>query len=448
MTDDLWAWAADLTVEVAITAGCIFLLLLLSALLSGSETALTVASRARIHQLARGGNARARSVEDLRDNPGALIGAILIGNNIANILASVLTTSVLIGLFGEAGVVYATVVMTVLVIIFAEILPKTYAINRAERAALAVAPAIRALVWVLGPINRVTSHVVRGVLSLFGVRVSAGLGNEESEEELRGMIELHEGPDADAEQERQMLRSILDLGDVWVEDVMTHRSDVVMLDADQPVGMLIQAVIESPYTRLPLWRENQDEIVGVLHAKSLLRALRDKSDAEIAELSIDDLTNQPWFVPETTSLLDQLQAFRDRREHFAVVIDEYGAFMGIVTLEDIIEEIVGDIADEHDIAVDGVRPQGDGGLLVDGEVTIRDLNREFGWDLPDEAASTIAGLVLHESRRIPETGQEFQFHGIHFKILRRAGNRITQMRLTQPRANADTASPRDNAQNA
>ncbi|MED5517093.1 MAG: CNNM domain-containing protein, partial [Pseudomonadota bacterium] len=280
MTDDLWAWAADLTVEVAITAGCIFLLLLLSALLSGSETALTAASRARIHQLARGGNARARSVEDLRDNPGALIGAILIGNNIANILASVLTTSVLIGLFGEAGVVYATVVMTVLVIIFAEILPKTYAINRAERAALAVAPAIRALVWVLGPINRVTSHVVRGVLSLFGVRVSAGLGNEESEEELRGMIELHEGPDADAEQERQMLRSILDLGDVWVEDVMTHRSDVVMLDADQPVGMLIQAVIESPYTRLPLWRENQDEIVGVLHAKSLLRALRDKSDAE------------------------------------------------------------------------------------------------------------------------------------------------------------------------
>ena len=175
MTEDLWAWAADLTVEVAITAGCI-LLLLLSALLSGSETALTAASRARIHQLARGGNAQARSVEDLRDNPGALIGAILIGNNIANILASVLTTSVLIGLFGEAEVVYATVLMTVLVIIFAEILPKTYAINRAERAALAVAPAIRALVWVLGPINRVTSQVVRGVLSLFGVRVSASLG--------------------------------------------------------------------------------------------------------------------------------------------------------------------------------------------------------------------------------------------------------------------------------
>ena len=248
------------------------------------------------------------------------------------------------------------------------------------------------------------------------MRVSASLGNEESEEELRGMIELHEGPDADAEQERQMLRSILDLGDVWVEDVMTHRSDVIMLDADQPVGMLIQAVIESPYTRLPLWRENQDEIVGVLHAKSLLRALRDKSDTEIAELSINDLTNQPWFVPETTSLLDQLQAFRDRREHFAVVIDEYGAFMGIVTLEDIIEEIVGDIADEHDIAVDGVRPQGDGGLLVDGEVTIRDLNREFGWDLPDEAASTIAGLVLHESRRIPRPVRNSNFTAFILKF--------------------------------
>ena len=428
---DIFAW---LNSEIAMTVAAILVLLIMSAFFSGSETALTAASRARIHQLAKAGSRRAVSVEELRDNPSSLIGAILIGNNITNISASVLATSLLIALFGETGVVYATIGMTVLVVIFAEILPKTFAINRAEKAALAVAPLIRALVWVIHPINRVTSILVIWVLRLAGVQVSATLGHDENEAELRGMIDLHEGPDQDAEQERQMLRSILDLGDVWVEDVMTHRSNVVMLEADTPIAELIQQVIESPYTRVPLWRENQDNILGVLHAKSLLRALRDKTDEEIAEIQILDLANQPWFVPETTSLLDQLQAFRSRREHFATVIDEYGAFMGIITLEDILEEIVGDIVDEHDVAVAGVRPQSDGTLLVDGTVTIRDLNREFDWSLPDEAASTIAGLVLHESRRIPEIAQEFGFHGMRFKILRRSGNRITLIRLVPPNA--------------
>jgi Mg2+/Co2+ transporter CorB len=428
---DIFAW---LNSEITMTVAAILVLLIMSAFFSGSETALTAASRARIHQLAKAGSRRAVSVEELRDNPSSLIGAILIGNNITNISASVLATSLLIALFGETGVVYATIGMTVLVVIFAEILPKTFAINRAEKAALAVAPLIRALVWVIHPINRVTSILVIWVLRLAGVQVSATLGHDENEAELRGMIDLHEGPDQDAEQERQMLRSILDLGDVWVEDVMTHRSNVVMLEADTPIAELIQQVIESPYTRVPLWRENQDNILGVLHAKSLLRALRDKTDEEIAEIQILDLANQPWFVPETTSLLDQLQAFRSRREHFATVIDEYGAFMGIITLEDILEEIVGDIVDEHDVAVAGVRPQSDGTLLVDGTVTIRDLNREFDWSLPDEAASTIAGLVLHESRRIPEIAQEFGFHGMRFKILRRSGNRITLIRLVPPNA--------------
>ncbi|MEK9596008.1 MAG: HlyC/CorC family transporter [Rhodospirillaceae bacterium] len=432
-----------LNTEIVLTSVAIIVLLILSAFFSGSETALTAASRARLHQLAKAGNRRAESVEALRDNPSSLIGAILIGNNITNISASALATSMLIAVFGEAGVVYATIAMTILVVIFAEILPKTYAINRAENAALAVVPLVRLLVWIIHPINRVTSILVIWVLRLGGVRVSATLGHDESEAELRGMIDLHEGPDQDAEHERQMLRSILDLGDVWIEDVMTHRSNVVMLEADTPIGDLIQQVIESPYTRVPLWHEHQDNIIGVLHAKSLLRALRDKTDDEIAEIQVLDLASQPWFVPETTSLLDQLQAFRSRREHFATVIDEYGAFMGIITLEDILEEIVGDIVDEHDVAVAGVRPQSDGTLLVDGTVTIRDLNREFDWSLPDEAASTIAGLVLHESRRIPEIAQEFRFHGIQFKILRRSGNRITLMRLVPPNVTIGAAARTD-----
>ncbi|MFQ5955760.1 MAG: HlyC/CorC family transporter [Kiloniellales bacterium] len=416
-----------------ISLGAIFVLLLLSAFFSGSETALTAASRPRIHQLAEQGNRRAGMVRRLQQQRDRLIGAILLGNNLVNIMASALATGVLIGLFGDAGVLYATVVMTMLILIFAEVLPKTYAIARSVRTALAVAPVIRLVVVVFAPVTLLVRSVARGSLRLLGAPIPADFPPTITEEELRGVIDLHKGPGADVAHERAMLRSILDLDEVEVSEIMTHRKAIAMLDADEPPDRLVEQVLESPYTRIPLYREDPDNVIGVLHAKALLKELRGRGN-DLASLDVTQIAVKPWFVPETTSLLDQLQAFRQRHEHFALVVDEYGALMGVVTLEDILEEIVGEISDEHDLLVHGVRPQPDGSFIVDGSVTIRDLNREYDWRLPDDEAATIAGLVLHESRQIPEVGQVFEFYGFRFEILRRQRNQITSLRIVPPGA--------------
>ncbi len=426
-----------MTMELIVSIGAIFVLLVLSGFFSGSETALTAASRPRLYAMARKGNRKAGIVLALHARNERMIGAILLGNNLVNILASALATSLLLGYFGDVGVVYATLGMTLLVLIFAEVLPKTLALSHADRMALAVAPVVRVLVYLLGPVTQAIYLVVRATLAPFGVELGAEPGRAEAEEELRGAIDLHEGDEPETRHERQMMRSILDLDEVDVEEIMTHRRHVVMIDAGEKPDVIIDQVLDSQFTRIPLFKGEPDNVVGVLHTKALLRELRARG-GETSELKIGELAVAPWFIPDTTSLLDQLQAFRARREHFAVVVDEYGALMGIVTLEDILEEIVGEIEDEHDTPVAGVRPQTDGSYLVDGTVTIRDLNREFDWSLPDEEAATIAGLVLEEARLIPERGQVFIFHGFRFEILRRVRNQITSIRLTPPHAAAIT----------
>jgi Mg2+/Co2+ transporter CorB len=410
----------------------IVLLLAVSAFFSGAETALTAASRPRMHALARKGARRARLVNSLRDRKERLITAILIGNNLVNILASALATGALIVLFGEAGIAYATVAMTVLVVVFGEVLPKTFAINHADRVALAVAPIVRIVMAVLGPAVAVTQAVVRIILRVLGAD-RLQVGAKAAEEELRGAIELHTG--AEDRDERNMLRSILDLADVEVGTIMVHRRQVVAIDLDQRPAAVVEQALASKFTRIPLWRGQPDNIVGVLHAKAVLNALR-LNGGNFDAIRINEIATPPWFIPESTTLLDQLEAFRRRREHFAIVVDEYGAFLGIVTLEDILEEIVGDIAERHEFQVPGVRPAPDGSYIIDGHVTIRDLNRDFDWQLPVDEAATIAGLVLHEARRIPEVGQVFTFHGFRFEVLRRKRNQITSLRVTPPTAAA------------
>lgn len=411
----------------------IVLLIMISAFFSAGETALTAASRPRIHQLAKQGKRRANLVKRLLENSEQLIGAMLLGNNIVNILASAIATGVLIALFGDAGIAYATVVMTVLVVVFAEVAPKIYALNNADRVALWLAPIVRTAGIVLGPATRAVQTVVRMAFGLAGVRLRAGDRVEQREEALRGAIDLHAGPAEEVREERRMLRSILDLADVEVGEIMTHRSNVVMIDADEPATAIVDHVLSSQYSRIPLWRGEPDNVIGVLHAKGLLAEMR-KHAGEIAKIEIAAVVAKPWFIPETTTLFDQLLAFRQRREHFAVVVDEYGSLKGIVTLEDILEEIVGEIDDESDQRVAGVRAQPDGTLVIDGTVTIRDLNREFDWHLPDDEAATLAGLVLHEARQIPVVGQEFAFHGFRFRILRRQRNQITSVRVVPPKA--------------
>jgi Mg2+/Co2+ transporter CorB len=413
-----------------ITIIVIVVLLVMSAFFSGAETALTAASRARMHRLAQQGNRRAQKVNLLLARKERMIGAILLGNNTVNILASALATSVLIGLFGETGVAYATVGMTLLILVFSEVMPKSYAINHADRLSLIVAPLMLVIVGALAPLLVAIQAVVRGTLGVFGVTMARSLSSREIEEELRGVIELHGGKGV-PDDKHAMLRGIMDLADLDVADIMTHRSSVETIDADLEPDEIIDQVLASPYSRLPLWRGEPDNIIGLLHAKDMLRLIR-QAESAVTRGQIEAMAGKPWFIPESTSLFHQLQMFRLRREHFALVVDEYGSLMGVVTLEDIIEEIVGEIDDEHDRPIAGVRVQPDGSYVVSGTAAIRDLNREFGWALPDEEASTIAGLLLHVARRIPKPGQRFTVEGFDFEVLRRQHNRITLLRLMPP----------------
>lgn len=408
----------------------IIILMFLSAFFSGSETALTAASRVRLLSRENDGDERAAMVNTIREKKDRMIGALLLGNNLVNILASALATSVLIKIFGETGVVYATLIMTMLVLIFAEVLPKTYALHHAETLSMRIAPVIRLVIMVFGPVTEAVTWIVRRVLRLFGIDISK-VGAGSHLELLRGAIEMHQGPEQETLEQRAMLRSILDLADVNLEDIMTHRKNVTMIDAAQPMDVIIKEVLGSPFTRLPVWKDNTDNIIGVIHAKLLLREMHEQG-AQAEHITLDSIMMEARFVPETTSLYEQLQAFRERHEHFAVIIDEYGSFMGIVTLEDILEEIVGEIDDEHDLIVAGVRKLAGGQFMVDGTVTIRDLNREYEWGLPDAEYSTLAGLVLYEAQMIPEAGQSFIFHGFRFDIIRRQRHQITKIRVTPP----------------
>jgi Mg2+/Co2+ transporter CorB len=418
-----------MTLGIGLTLGAIIGLLIVSAFFSGSETALTAASRARMHTLEEDGNQHARIVNRLLLIRERLIGAILLGNSLANIAASALATSLFLTLFGEAGVAYATVVMTVVVVLFVEVLPKTYAIVNADRMALALAPAVSFVVAVLAPVTAALQFLVRHTLRLFGAFVSDDAEVLSAHEELRGAIELHHKEGGVVKLDRDMLGGVLDLRELTVSDIMVHRTKMDAIDVELPTEQLVDAALKSSHTRLPLWRGEREEIVGVLHAKMLLRALRE-TRGDLSKLDIMALSTPPWFVPDTTTLKDQLNAFLKRKAHFAIVVDEYGEVMGLVTLEDIIEEIVGDITDETDIASIAAKVQPDGSLIVDGSVPIRDVNRMMDWDIPDEEATTIAGLVIHGAQTIPDPGQRFTFHDFRFEVLRRQRNRITSLRVT------------------
>jgi Mg2+/Co2+ transporter CorB len=418
-----------MTIETWISALAVFFLLALAFFFAGSETALTAASRARMLALERSGSRRARTVNRLLDAREGMIGTVLVGTSVVNTAAAALTTGVLLDIFGDVGIIYATIVISVVSIVFAEILPKTLAINYPERFSLAVALPVSAFVAVLAPLTSALTWIARAVLRLVGLRVGERSALLSASEEIRGTVDLMHKEGSVEKTDRDMLGGLLDLRELTVGDVMVHRTKMFAVDLGLGAAQIVQAVLAAPYTRVPLWREEPDNIVGVVHAKDLLRAL-DAAGNDPARLEIEEIARAAWFVPDTTSLIDQLKSFRRKKMHFAFVVDEYGMVQGIVTLEDIIEEIVGDISDEHDVVVAGVRPQADGAVNVDGSVPIRDLNRAMDWTLPDAEATTIAGLVIHEARLIPEAGQTFTFHGFRFQVLRKQRNRVTALRIT------------------
>jgi Mg2+/Co2+ transporter CorB len=417
----------DAGLPTLLAVAIIAVLLLISAFFSAAEISLASCSRARLHALALDGDRRAKSALVLRERQEQVVSALALGSNLLNVVSASIATGLAIDWFGPAGLFYAAALMTILIVVFCEALPKTLALNCADRLILAVAPMLGTTETVLIPIDRAIHEIARLLLRPFGAHRPAR-SREGSVEELRGAIELATNA-KEEKTERAMLRSILDLTNVTVGEIMIHRRNVFSIDIEQRPGLILEQVLAGPHTRVPLWRGQAENVIGVLHARDLLHALRINRVNPDA-INIIEIARRPWFIPESTTLLDQLEAFRRRHEHFALVVDEYGALLGVVTLTDILEEIVGGIADRPPHNVPGVRTEPDGSYIVDGHVTIRDLNREYDWSLPDQEAATIAGLVLAEARRIPEIGQIFTFHGFRFEILRRRRNQLTGIRIT------------------
>jgi Mg2+/Co2+ transporter CorB len=428
--------AAYLDTAFWLSVGAIVLLLVISGFFSGSETALTASSRGKLKAQADKGAAGAQKALMLTEDSERMIGAILLGNNMVNILAASLATALFTRLFGDGGVALATLVMTLLVLVFSEVLPKTYAISNPEAAATRVAPLLRWVVAIFSPVVNVVRFIVRRVLALFGVTIDPDRQIMSVHEEIAGTLALGHSTGSVEKEHRDRLLGALDLSERTVEEIMRHRSQVETVNVDDPIQEIIAQCINSPHSRLPMYREDPENIIGILYVRDLVREMHGLVTAAggaysaVAKLDLNALARPPYFVPETTPLDEQMQEFLRLQRHFALVVDEYGALHGLITLEDILEEIVGEIEDEYDITHAPEVERGEGGeVMVDGAMTIRDLNRTLDWSLPDEEAVTVAGLVIHEAQSIPDEGQVFSFHGFRFKVLSRDGNRITRISL-------------------
>ena len=430
--DWIYAHAAIVLTGLAVTG-----LLLLSAFFSGSETALTAASRGVLKAQADKGSKGAKAALEVTDDSERMIGALLLGNNVANILSASLTTALLTDLFGTNGVALATVIVTVLVLVFAEVLPKTVAIISPVPVAVLVGPAIKVLILLFTPVVTTVRAFVRLILRLFGLRADPNSRILALREEIAGAISLGQSEGAVEKEDRDRLLGALDLADRTVDEIMRHRRETEMIDADLPAEEIVSRVLASSHSRLPVFRGSDENILGVIHAKDLLREverldhIHENHQKAMESLDIVKVSMKPYFIPDTTTLDEQMREFLKRRTHFALVVDEYGTLQGLITLEDILEEIVGEINDEVDV-IDinhKVKKLEDGGFLVDGAMTIRDMNRATDWSLPDDEANTVAGLVIHEAQMIPAQGQAFSFHGFRFEVVTRRENRLTRIKV-------------------
>jgi Mg2+/Co2+ transporter CorB len=414
--------------EGLIYTGVLILFLIgLNAFFSLAETALTATSRAKMATLEKEGDVHAARVNQLLEERAEMIGAILLGSNLVTIGASAIATTIFTAMYGAAGAAISTIVLTPLLLIFGEILPKSMAINGADDISRSVSLPVKIMVKLLAPIMFVITGLVSLLMKMMGIQGEV-YTTEQALAEIRGVVELGRQSGHLEKEDQDRLGGLLDLKDLDVSDIMVHRKSMKTLDIANPAREILNQIISTPHSRIPLYRDEAENIVGVLHTKDLLKALAE-NNGDIEAIDIEKIMKTPWFVPDTTTLQEQLEEFLKQRNHFALVVDEYGVLQGLVTLEDVLEEIVGEIVDEHDIEKTGIRPQPDGSINVDGWLPIRDLNRHKDWELPDENAVTVAGLVIHEAQTIPNVGQSFAFFGFRFVVLRKQRNQILALRI-------------------
>lgn len=399
--------------------GGVLLLVILSGFLSGSETSLTAMSISRVHKLLGvHGGSKAFIVDKLYKIREKVVSTMVVGNTIVNITASALATALCITLFGEEeGILIATASVTITILVFGEILPKTYALQNPEKVVVAVSRVTSWVVVMLHPVVLFVEMIVKAIM--YVLRINENREVISAAEVMRDLISLHDSEGTMLREDLDMLSSILDLAETEIDQIMTHRKNLVAIDIDTDKNELIDRLLDAKHTRIPLWSGNQDNVVGVIHTKDLVKALREVNN-DVSKIEIRNVMMEPRFVPDTTSLSSQLHDFRKSRCHCAIVIDEYGALKGLVTLEDILEEIVGDISDEHDSLDDDMIRSLTGGLyIVNGNAPVRDVNRRMRWNLPDEEASTVAGVIINVAERIPEEGEVFVLNNLELRVAKK-----------------------------
>ncbi len=412
----------------------IICLIVISAILSGSETSITSIRKSKIHKLANKGDKNALRVLKLIEKKNDLVSSILVGNNFVNILASALATAILIKFYGDDGVIYSTIVMSVLIVIFAEILPKNIALLKPDRYALTLSFILTFFLKFFSPFVYIIKKFNLLIFKIFNIEKQK-VTDASVREDIRNIINMHEDEGILLKDERDMLNGILDLKEMTVEKIMTHRKNIYSINIDQPEEYF-KKISQSSFSRIPVWKESPNNILGVVHAKKLLANINESGKIDLK--NINDSTLDPWFIPETTKVKDQLNAFIDRHEKIAFVVDEYGELMGLISLEDIIEEIVGNIFDESDLSTIGIRKIGKNIFRVRGDVNIRDMNRTLDLNLNEKNSSTVAGFLIYETETFPDVGQTFKFNNILFEILNKKNNQITQLKVTLPEKNKIT----------
>ncbi len=402
----------------------LFVLLFLSGFFSGSETALISLNRFRVRKLVEAGDKNADILERLLENPDKLLATILVGNNLVNIAAAAIATSLAMTFFGRAGIGVATGVMTLLVLVFGEITPKGFATKNAEKISLGVARPIDLLVKILYPIVEVLEIVTNPLLKILGGETQKRTPFI-TEEELRMLVDVSEEEGVIEKEEAEMIESVFEFGDTAVVEVMTPRVDMECIEMGVDINEAIHLVVESRHSRIPVFEENIDKIVGVLYSRDLLGLLKDGR----LETHIRDAMRSTYFVPETKKLDDLLREFQKKKIQVALVVDEYGGIAGMVTLEDVLEEIVGEIADVHDMEDALIQMIEEKIAIVDAKASIDEVNDVLGINLPEEDFESIGGLIFSRLERIPTEGEELRIDNIYIIVEKMEGNRILKVKI-------------------
>jgi Mg2+/Co2+ transporter CorB len=420
--------------NIILSISIVIFLLILSGLLSGSETSITSVSKSKIHKLAIRGDKRAKALMKIINKKNDLISSLLIGNNFVNILASALATAILIKFYGDRGILYSTILMSLLIVIFAEVLPKNYALIKPDRFALGMTKYLSVFLKVIFPIMLFIKFINWFFFKIMKIDTDNKSTSKTAREDIRNIIDMHEDEGRLLKDEGDMLNAILDLKEITVEKIMTHRKNIYSIDLNN-VQTFFYKIAQSSFSRIPVWEKNPNNILGSIHAKNVLSNLNNDGQLDIAKIKENLI--KPWFIPETTKAKDQLSEFIARKEKLAFVVDEYGELMGLISMEDIIEEIVGNIFDEKDFSTIGIRKVSKNSYRIRGDVNIRDINRELDTEIPDTTSSTIAGYIIDKTESFPDVGQIFSFDGIVYEIINKNKNQITQVNVTLAEKNSN-----------